>query len=318
MITAVVLTKQGGELLENCLDSIQRQSVFVSNIVVVHSFPCRQRERVAYLSTGGYRGYAHAVNVGIRQLQTDHVLILNDDTVLHPECVAQLQKHAQERAIIQPQIRSMDHPTQLENAGHWIFSDAFNLARGRGESIHTFFEKELIVFSGAAFFFHRNAIQEVGFFDEDLFSFGEDLDWSLRAIRLGYDIRYVSSAIVWHKLGGSHARSGMRKGFWVERNRVCAMLRSWPRTLIVQSAWHTTRRLSMMSTAMVSKEKPLGTFKTALGAMMGLVGSVTQWKSAYRKRKIDKEHWKISDDDFMLKIQQHLPPTETIWNPRFF
>ena len=100
MITAIVLTKQGGELLEQCLDSIEGQSIAVSNIVVVHSFPCRQRKTVRYLSTKGYRGYAHAVNVGIRQLQTDYAFILNDDTVLHSECVEQLQHHAQERGII--------------------------------------------------------------------------------------------------------------------------------------------------------------------------------------------------------------------------
>ena len=321
MITAVVLTKQGGDYLNNCLDSMQEQSVPFSQIVVVHSLSCAKRKNIEYRYTNGYRGYAHAVNVGIKDLNTEYVFVLNDDTVLHRDCVQNLYQQSEKRSILQPQIRSLDCPQKIDNTGHCIFSDGFNLARGRGDSIDTFFEEKLLVFSGAAFFFHHSAIREIGFLDEDLFSFGEDLDWSLRAIRMGYDIRYVASAVIWHKRGGSHARGGIKKGFWVERNRVCAMIRSWPRELILQSAWHTTHRLSMMGLGTIAKEKNIGsnkTYKTALGAVLGMMGSTLSLKKAYDKRNIDRLHWRISDDDFMAMIQRNLPPKRRIWNPQFF
>ena len=321
MITAVVLTKEGGDYLKNCLDGLQEQSVSVSQIIVVHSFPCTKREKITYRYTNGYHGYAHAVNAGVHNLDTDYVFVLNDDTVLHRDCVKHLYRQAGKRCIVQPQIRSLDFPETIDNTGHCIFSDGFNIARGRGDSIDTFFEEQLLVFSGAAFFFHRSALEEIGLLDEDLFSFGEDLDWSLRAIRLGYEIRYVASAIIWHKRGASHSRGGIKKGFWVERNRVCAMIRSWPRELILQSAWHTTHRLSVMGLGTISKEQNTSTentHKTALGAVLGMIAATPYLKTAYDKRKIDRLRWRISDDDFMAMIQKHLPPKRRIWNPQFF
>jgi len=321
MITAVVLTKQGGALLNNCLISIQQQSVSIANIIVVHSFPCASQEAVEYRYTAGYKGYSHAVNIGLQNLKTEYVFVLNDDTVLDHRCVEMLLQEVDQDTIVQPQIRFLDVPEKIENTGHWIFSDGFNMARGRGESITAEFDNQLLVFSGAAFLVHRKTAADIGSFDEDLFSFGEDLDWSLRAIRLGYNIRYVSPSIVWHKLSGSHPQGGLKKGFLVERNRICAMIRSWPRELILRSSWYTACRLSMMGLGMISKENtpPDGrVFSTALGAMLGLIGSCPHMTTAYKKRKIDQLRWQIDDEDFIAMIQKHLPPKQKLWNPRFF
>ena len=51
--------------------------------------------------------------------------------------------------------------------------------------------------AGAALY-RRQTLQEVGAFNSDFFAYLEDVNWNLRAARLGKICRYVSEARVFH------------------------------------------------------------------------------------------------------------------------
>lgn len=318
MISAVVCTARGGETLENCITSMRRQSL--ARIVVVHSYPLSiQHSDIHYIYTRGYYGYAYAVNVGLSVIPNGDVLILNDDVFLEPDCVASLKAASRDHDILQPQILLYDQPEYLENAGHWLHYDGGNIARGRGRHRTLSLPESILVFSGAAVLLSRAAILRVGAFDEDLFSFGEDLDWSLRALRLGFRIRYVAQARVRHKLGGSHGRDGFQKGLWVERNRILAAIRSMPLSTLIAQPLHTVQRLSWLGIGAV-RHKGVGGYNrsdTATGALRGIGLGYKKTRQAWRKRVSDQKHWVLKDDDFlnMLHIQQ--PPLRDIWHPHF-
>ena len=311
MISAVVITARGGHLLSRCLHSLRHQTNFFEQVIVVHSYPCvREGNNTQYVHTEGYHGYAHAVNCGIKMVETPYFLVLNDDTVLHPTCNYELMLHAHSKRILQPQIRQLAYPNLIENTGHWITKDGFNIARGRGEPHYTPFSESLMVFSGAAFLAPSSILFDVGLMDTDLFSFGEDLDWSLRAIRCGYEIRYVSQAIIHHTLGGSHGRAGFHKGRWVERNRISAMVRSWPKKLILASPYYTTKRLIHMLGEACTARGPAkdAPYTTALGAMTGYMEAITILNNARAKRVEDQKKWCCNDEDFLDMIERNTPP----------
>lgn len=311
MITAVIITARGGDFLTACIHNLRVQTHRVDHIIVVHSFSCPiQHKDVQYISTDGYKGYAHAVNRGLQEVQTPFFIVLNDDTIVHKTCIEELKHHLHPYRIVQPQIRQLDQPQRIENTGHWITKDGFNLARGRGSHKDTYFPTSVMVFSGAAFCAPRTLIKEIGLMDEDLFSFGEDLDWSLRAIRAGYTIRYVSSAIVHHKLGGTHDRAGFHKGRWVERNRICAIIRSWPKSLLLSAPYYTSIRLfhmlqSSLNKKGLAKDAPC---TTALGALVGYSQASTRISNAIKKRKSDQKNWRCDDEEFLDMIERNLPP----------
>lgn len=312
MISAVIITARGGDVLTACIHSLCMQTSAVEQIIVVHSFPCIDRHNsVQYVHTKGYKGYAHAVNRGLKEIRTPFFMVLNDDTILHKKCVEELKSQLDPHRILQPQIRQLDQPHLIENTGHWITKDGFNLARGRGHHHHTFFPTSVMVFSGASFCASRALMKDIGPMDEDLFSFGEDLDWSLRAIRFGYEIRYISDAVVYHKHGGTHDRSGFHKGRWVERNRICAMVRSWPKHLILSSPYHTSKRLlHMLQSTLhhkgVAKDAP---YKTAMGALLGYCQASTLIAKSIQKRKRDQKNWRCDDERFLDMIEKNIPPT---------
>lgn len=46
----------------------------------------------------------------------------------------------------------------------------------------------------------REVVEKVGLFDEDLFFYGEDLDYSLRVKKAGFKLLWVPYAFAWHDI----------------------------------------------------------------------------------------------------------------------
>lgn len=59
---------------------------------------------------------------------------------------------------------------------------------------------------GAALLLRREAIEDVGGFDESFFMYAEDLEWCWRARRRGWDIRFEPAAVVCHIGNATGAR----------------------------------------------------------------------------------------------------------------
>lgn len=83
--------------------------------------------------------------------------------------------------------------------------------------------------TGCSMFIRAGVIEKIGFFDEKYYLYLEDLDYSLRAKRAGYDLLYVPSSVVWHKNAGSSGGSGSRlQEYYQTRNRLIIGLRYAP------------------------------------------------------------------------------------------
>lgn len=55
----------------------------------------------------------------------------------------------------------------------------------------------------AAWMVNREAIDDIGFFDESYFMYEEDVDFCFRTIKKGFNILYVPKAHVWHKISST-------------------------------------------------------------------------------------------------------------------
>ena len=83
--------------------------------------------------------------------------------------------------------------------------------------------------TGYALFVTRAGFEQVGLFDERFFLLFEDSDWSLRARRLGYRLRYVGTAQLWHRasvsFGGNHSPL---YHYYFTRNKLLWLERHYP------------------------------------------------------------------------------------------
>jgi GT2 family glycosyltransferase len=303
-LTTVVVTHKGGDLVRRCLEALLPQLRDGDDVRVVISgtgVQLPKMDRVTCVEMGRNVGFARAANAGFEGARGEAIVLLNDDTRPLPGFLDSLREAACVPGIYAPRILLSDGSGRLDNVGHGLFPDGFNWARGReaadAAEYHT--AREVGACSGAALLIHRGLLEELGGFDPDLEAFGEDIDLSLRAKRLGYPLRFLPEARVEHDLGATYGRHGARKLYLVERNRVRVAVRSLPTTaLLTMPAWTGLRVVGLALAASLGRgwgaDVPM---RSRMAALAGIVAGVAHVPDALAKRRRDAPRWVLGERD---------------------
>ena len=217
-VWAIVLTHGGAEeITAACIDSLLTQSYPALTVLLVDnaSFDgsgARLRDRypqIAYLNTGGNYGYTGGNNRGIRHALNagaEYLLILNNDTIVERDCVAQLVRSAttaDRLGVVAPKILYFDDPTRI-----WYAGGDLSITRAIGDHRR---EMELddpaeaprlddMTFAtGCCFLMPAAVARELGGFREDFFIYCEDVELSMRVRRAGYRLYYQPAARLLHR-----------------------------------------------------------------------------------------------------------------------
>ncbi len=287
---AVVVTHQGGPLLDACLRSLRAQTLPPDELIVVVSNRTLAVDAPA-LQLGENVGYARAANAGAAAT-TGEVLLLNDDTRLAPDCLSTLAAAWTGPAVYQPRIRLADGSGRLDNSGLGFLPDGSVWARGRNGPDRGYPEAPGS-FSGAAAVVARELWSAVGGFDERFGSFGEDVDLALRLHRRGVRFVSVPDAIVEHHLGASWGRVSAEKIRLIERNRVRAAARSMPWTTLAALPATTAARYALLAALGARGRGPGADVPAAarLAALRGIAEGVADLPRWLADRRQDAPTW---------------------------
>lgn len=162
-------------------------------------------------------GFAAGNNVGIRQAKGNYILLLNSDTEVSPNAIADTKTFLDAHPIAAGATCKILLPDgTMDPACHRGFPTpwaAFTYFIG----LETLFPHselfaqyhlgykdfanphEIDSPSGAFFMIRREVIERVGFLDEDYFMYGEDLDWAYRIKQAGLHIWFYPFATVLHR-----------------------------------------------------------------------------------------------------------------------
>ncbi len=231
-VGAVVVNHDAGDVLLECIESLQAEGI--SEIVVVDNASSDgsvhalegAHPSVRILETGRNLGYGAGANRGLDTLQSDVVLVCNPDVSVHRGSVAALKAVlAADRtvAIAGPRIEEPDgsrypsarrFPSLGDAAGHallgqWMPGNRFT-RRYKMEDVEVSTSSSVDWVSGACFAVRRQAMSELGGFDEAYFMYAEDVDLCWRARRAGWRVVYVPVAVVTHLQGISTSRRPFR------------------------------------------------------------------------------------------------------------
>lgn len=128
----------------------------------------------------------------------------------------------------------------IQNAGNVLLKDGHSKDRGgmtrhelRGksgehyeaESPHFLREKPLTAFCGASCLIRREVVRDIDFLDGHYYMYYEDVEYSMRAWRMGWDLLYVPDSIVYHRHKGTTGKTS--KVFFIhmtERNHLFVTL----------------------------------------------------------------------------------------------
>lgn len=244
-VSVIIPTWNRSDLAISCLESLGRQTCRgVETILVDDGSTDGTAERIqqAFPETQVIvlprnRGFAAAVNTGIRAAQGKWIFLLNNDVTLAPDAIEKLVQAAEaaDAAMAAPLILWHDTPEIVYSAGDCIH------ANGRPESIG--FRRARAGFtlpdrifgvSAAAGLYRHTVFDTVGWLDESFTAYFEDSDLCFRARLAGFGAILVPEAVAWHI--GSATISG--RTWWRSmlcfRNHALLVIKNMPGPLLIR------------------------------------------------------------------------------------
>lgn len=167
------------------------------------------------------RGLAAGWNRGIAKVEAAYVLLLNADAWLVGDALATLVETASRHpraAVVAPRLRNPDGTLQRSVRGFptpWRIATEYLYLRKLGRRTRLFnafygagfahdVEREVEWVMGACVLVRREALEDVGPFDERFFLFSEEVDWMRRARDRGWSVVFTPAAECVHVGGASH------------------------------------------------------------------------------------------------------------------
>lgn len=244
-ITVVIPNYNGMKYLAECMTSLCREQqnapgyevLIIDNASVDGSVEYLQKEwcgeGVRLISLPENTGFCHAVNLGIREAKTPHVILLNNDTKAKAGFVRGLYDAIRENEKIfsvSAKMLMWDRPELIDDAGDRYCVLGWAYSRGKGRPAADY-DKSVPVFSacGGAAIYRRSVFEEIGYFDEEHFAYLEDLDIGYRARIYGYENRYEPKAAVLHYGSASTgSRYNPRKTLLASANSIYVIGKNMP------------------------------------------------------------------------------------------
>ncbi|MFO8058274.1 MAG: glycosyltransferase family 2 protein, partial [bacterium] len=253
-IEVIIPNYNGEDLLPDCLDSLYRQTRPPERVTVVDNgstdrsgqiirdHPMRSR----LLPLPENRGFAAAVNLGIKESDADVVALLNNDMVCDPRWIEFGEKALQDK----PQasmaasliLKSTDRDL-ADSAGDTYPPQARPAHIAHGKRAAAFEHDCLEVLSpcaGAAFY-RKTMFDDTGCFEESFFAYLEDVDLGLRARSKGHLCLLTPRAVTYHAgpatlLADKSSKKPVDSSFrvrWIAENRVRVMARNLPASWLI-------------------------------------------------------------------------------------
>lgn len=148
------------------------------------------------------KGFAYAVNQGIKLVKTEYVMLLNNDTVITEDTLLNLIKtiniHPNVFSVSSKMIQYHNNDL-LDDVGDEYTIMGWSKRRGYNHNVSEYVDDEEVFSACAGAALYKTAIfDEIGLFDEKFESYVEDMDLSFRARLHGYKSYYSSNAVVYH------------------------------------------------------------------------------------------------------------------------
>jgi hypothetical protein len=179
-------------------------------------------------------GFAGGNNLGIQAAHGKYLFIINNDTLFKDFNVLALIDRidsAPNIGIVSPKIRFAWGKNPIQYAGYTTLSKVTvrNQAIGFGEEDRGQYEtaRPTPYAHGAAMLIKREALDKVGLMPEYYFLYYEELDWSMKFTRAGYQIWYEPKCIIYHKESQATGQNSPLRTYYITRNRLLLVKKNY-------------------------------------------------------------------------------------------
>ncbi|MEB3299792.1 MAG: glycosyltransferase family 2 protein [Candidatus Sericytochromatia bacterium] len=227
-VGVVLVSWHSGDTLAPCLASLPASAevVVVDNAGEAGFAERLERLRpgTRLLVPGRNLGFGRACNLGVADLATEFVLLLNPDARLEPGALALLVEVLRD----DPSLAAVG-PAVAAAEGGWertwgedpsFFAEWRERRRGRTTANRPTASRHVPWLSGCCVLLRRAVFEEVGGFDPGYFLYYEDADLGRRMRYAGFRLCLWPTAGAWHGRGASTGRLGMGLDWYRRQSQV--------------------------------------------------------------------------------------------------
>ena len=248
-LSVIIVTWNGLRYLPRCLDAFMPQLPPEAEVILVDNgstdgtlaWVGQQRPELRLIALGHNTGFAGGVAAGLRVACGELILLLNDDAFVEHGCVAALLAAMTDFPEYGAAggILTFDHrPDLVASAGIRLRGDAVALDLWAGHLVATLPDApvEILGPSGGLALYRRRLLEDVGGFDPGFFAYLEDVDLAWRMALRGWRAVVVPQAQARHVYSATGGQGSPLKQRLLARNRVRAIVRSLPHSLLLRHA----------------------------------------------------------------------------------
>ncbi len=190
----------------------------------------KSKKNIFFIKNDFNYGFAGGNNIGIkfalRKLNSDFVLLLNNDTIVDSNFLIELINVTNEKekvGLVGPKVYYYNFNNK-KNVIQW--SDSYfisqiglikNSKRGNIDNFEDDCYKEVTFLYGACLLINKDIIEKVGLLDNDYFLYWEETDLCYKVRKLGYNLYFVPKSKIWHKLD-EKVRLSQTSSYYYSRN----------------------------------------------------------------------------------------------------
>jgi len=236
LVTIIVPTVYGGEKPLECLTSIKKLNYPQEKLQIVlidNNTPDKFYKKIGTkfgkvitIRNSTNVGFPKSVNMAIKKAPASYFFITNDDIVFEKNSLKTLIDFASNN----PKVgicggKQLNYQTKRFMAG----GRYFNLFTGQQKNIKGIEKKPINCdqVDGCAMLIKKEVVESIGLFDEGFSPiYGEDLDYCLRAKRVGYLVTYIPAAIFHHHHAHTMSKSPLPQVYFLGfRNRLRVIMK---------------------------------------------------------------------------------------------
>jgi len=233
-LSIIIVSFNTSDLLRKCLNKVYKSLSFgkiekMSEVIVVDngstddsvSMIQKNFPKVEVIKNDKNLGFSKANNLGMKKASGKYILLLNSDTEIKNDALDKLLetiKNDDKIGVVGGKLLNNDGSLQpstgffpnIDKVFFWMFFiDDIPLLNKILKPYHaedkSFYEKTQQVdwVSGACFMLRREVIENVGFLDENIFMYGEELEWCYRIKSSGFKVIFAPEVHILHLKGAS-------------------------------------------------------------------------------------------------------------------
>lgn len=247
LISLIIVCWNSGRYLQSCLNSISVQQFRDFEIILIDNgsqdgSTIGLEEKYPDLEVRVERlkqnlGFAAGNNLGAHLARGKWLVLLNADAFPEPNWLEELlnasRKYTQITSFSSRQLQ-MNDPKILDGAGdaYHVSGMAWRIGLGYPAERYGLETSEIFSPCAAAAMYLRQAFLDVGGFDEDFFSYFEDVDLGFRLQLKGYRCLYIPSAVVYHVGSATFGERSDFAFYHTHRNLIWTFIKNMPSSML--------------------------------------------------------------------------------------